>query len=204
MSWAGDQTVDWTASDGLPSSVIAALSLAVSGMGLSHSDIGTEIHTYGHGGIAQGYIRTAANTFLQPRWTVLPCVQTLLHRKGDSPYHTGLYGVRKIIKNSPYDLAPSPSATPPPVSKLSLFLRENGEITELLGIFWDNMGKKNYKSRIVIDELIAVKKFCRVEIVYARLSKGRNKIFLKTGVFVEKDTVPHHLARDHNNNLFCW
>jgi hypothetical protein len=44
MSWAGDQTVDWTASDGLPSSVIAALSLAVSGMGLSHSDIGKEIH----------------------------------------------------------------------------------------------------------------------------------------------------------------
>jgi hypothetical protein len=47
MSWAGDQTVDWTASDGLPSSVIAALSLAVSGMGLSHSDIGTEIYTHG-------------------------------------------------------------------------------------------------------------------------------------------------------------
>lgn len=40
MSWAGDQTVDWTKSDGLPSSIIAALSLAVSGMGLSHSDIG--------------------------------------------------------------------------------------------------------------------------------------------------------------------
>ena len=40
MSWAGDQTVDWTASDGLPSSITAALSLAVSGMGLSHSDIG--------------------------------------------------------------------------------------------------------------------------------------------------------------------
>jgi hypothetical protein len=59
MSWAGDQTVDWTASDGLPSSVIAALSLAVSGMGLSHSDIGTEIHIYcRHGGIAQGVIRT--------------------------------------------------------------------------------------------------------------------------------------------------
>ena len=40
MSWAGDQTVDWTASDGVPSSITAALSLAVSGMGLSHSDIG--------------------------------------------------------------------------------------------------------------------------------------------------------------------
>ena len=40
MSWAGDQTVDWTKSDGLPSSIVAALSLALSGMGLSHSDIG--------------------------------------------------------------------------------------------------------------------------------------------------------------------
>lgn len=40
MSWAGDQAVDWTQSDGLKSSIIAALSLATGGMGLSHSDIG--------------------------------------------------------------------------------------------------------------------------------------------------------------------
>jgi alpha-glucosidase len=40
MSWAGDQTVDWTHSDGLPSSIISALSLSLSGMGLTHSDIG--------------------------------------------------------------------------------------------------------------------------------------------------------------------
>ena len=40
MSWAGDQTVDWTQSDGLPSSIISALSLSLSGMGLTHSDIG--------------------------------------------------------------------------------------------------------------------------------------------------------------------
>ena len=40
MSWAGDQTVDWTRSDGLPSSIVSALSLATSGMGLTHSDIG--------------------------------------------------------------------------------------------------------------------------------------------------------------------
>ena len=37
MSWAGDQTVDWSKSDGLKSSIIAALSLAVSGgVGVSH------------------------------------------------------------------------------------------------------------------------------------------------------------------------
>jgi len=40
MSWAGDQTVDWTKSDGLPSSIVSALSFATSGMGLTHSDIG--------------------------------------------------------------------------------------------------------------------------------------------------------------------
>ena len=40
MSWAGDQTVDWTRSDGLPSSIVSALSLSLSGMGLTHSDIG--------------------------------------------------------------------------------------------------------------------------------------------------------------------
>ena len=36
-TWAGDQTVDWSTSDGLKSSIIAASSLAVSGgVGLSH------------------------------------------------------------------------------------------------------------------------------------------------------------------------
>ena len=40
MSWAGDQAVDWSQSDGLKSSIISALSLAVNGVGLSHSDIG--------------------------------------------------------------------------------------------------------------------------------------------------------------------
>ncbi len=39
-SWAGDQTVDWSESDGLPSSIVAASSLACSGMGISHSDVG--------------------------------------------------------------------------------------------------------------------------------------------------------------------
>jgi alpha-glucosidase len=64
MSWAGDQTVDWTRwevrpadtglrSDGLPSSIVSALSLATSGMGLTHSDIG------GYTGSGQfGLVRT--------------------------------------------------------------------------------------------------------------------------------------------------
>ena len=40
MAWSGDQFVDWSRSDGLPSSIVSALSLAASGMGLVHSDIG--------------------------------------------------------------------------------------------------------------------------------------------------------------------
>lgn len=40
MMWAGDQNVDWSADDGLPSVLTSALSLAMCGMGLQHSDIG--------------------------------------------------------------------------------------------------------------------------------------------------------------------
>lgn len=40
MMWNGDQHVDWSQDDGLPSVVPATLSLAVSGFGLCHSDIG--------------------------------------------------------------------------------------------------------------------------------------------------------------------
>jgi alpha-glucosidase len=40
MSWAGDQNVDWSNDDGLPSVITAQLSLTMSAMGQSHSDIG--------------------------------------------------------------------------------------------------------------------------------------------------------------------
>lgn len=38
--WAGDQNVDWSEDDGLPSVITAALSLAVCGHGVHHSDLG--------------------------------------------------------------------------------------------------------------------------------------------------------------------
>lgn len=38
--WAGDQMVDWSRHDGLPSVIPAALSAGVVGVGVSHSDIG--------------------------------------------------------------------------------------------------------------------------------------------------------------------
>ena len=40
LLWAGDQCVDWSADDGLPSVITAALTLGMSGFGLHCSDIG--------------------------------------------------------------------------------------------------------------------------------------------------------------------
>lgn len=40
MMWAGDQHVDWSVDDGLPSVIPASLSLAMSGYGVTHSDAG--------------------------------------------------------------------------------------------------------------------------------------------------------------------
>ncbi len=40
LMWAGDQNVDWSADDGLPSAITSALTMGMSGYGLSCSDIG--------------------------------------------------------------------------------------------------------------------------------------------------------------------
>ncbi|WP_196805072.1 alpha-glucosidase [Butyrivibrio sp. VCB2006] len=40
MMWTGDQHVDWSVDDGLPSVIPATLSLAMSGYGIAHSDVG--------------------------------------------------------------------------------------------------------------------------------------------------------------------
>jgi alpha-glucosidase len=45
--WAGDQNVDWSLDDGLPSVIPAALSLGLTGHGLHHSDIGGFTSIYG-------------------------------------------------------------------------------------------------------------------------------------------------------------
>jgi len=47
LMWAGDQNVDWSEDDGLPSVLAAALSLGMSGHGLHHSDIGGYTTLYG-------------------------------------------------------------------------------------------------------------------------------------------------------------
>ncbi len=40
MMWTGDQHVDWSVDDGLPAVIPATLSLAMSGYGIAHSDVG--------------------------------------------------------------------------------------------------------------------------------------------------------------------
>ncbi|KAK7070085.1 hypothetical protein SK128_004084 [Halocaridina rubra] len=40
LSWAGDQNVDWSYGDGVASTIVAALNLGLSGMGVTHFDIG--------------------------------------------------------------------------------------------------------------------------------------------------------------------
>lgn len=40
MMWTGDQHVDWSKDDGIPSVIPASLSLSMQGCGISHSDIG--------------------------------------------------------------------------------------------------------------------------------------------------------------------
>ncbi len=40
MMWTGDQHVDWSVDDGMPSVIPATLSIAMSGYGIAHSDIG--------------------------------------------------------------------------------------------------------------------------------------------------------------------
>ncbi|MCX7024165.1 MAG: alpha-glucosidase [Spirochaetes bacterium] len=47
LMWAGDQNVDWSKDDGLPSVIPAALSLAMVGHGFHHSDIGGYTTLYG-------------------------------------------------------------------------------------------------------------------------------------------------------------
>ncbi|QER67092.1 alpha-glucosidase [Paucilactobacillus nenjiangensis] len=46
MLWAGDQSVNWSLDDGIASTIPAALSVGMTGMGLTHSDIGgyTSMH----------------------------------------------------------------------------------------------------------------------------------------------------------------
>lgn len=64
MMWAGDQNVDWSDDDGLPSVIPAALSLGMSGHGLHHSDIGGYTTLYGMKRTKELFMRWAEHAAL--------------------------------------------------------------------------------------------------------------------------------------------
>ncbi|MBL8967731.1 MAG: alpha-glucosidase, partial [Spirochaetaceae bacterium] len=66
LMWAGDQNVDWSKDDGLPSVIPAALSLAVSGHGLHHSDIGGYTTLFGMKRTKELFLRWAEQAALTP------------------------------------------------------------------------------------------------------------------------------------------
>jgi len=64
--WAGDQNVDWSEDDGLPSVITAALSLAVCGHGVHHSDIGGYTTLFGMKRTKELFLRWAEFSALTP------------------------------------------------------------------------------------------------------------------------------------------
>ncbi|HET7839390.1 MAG TPA: alpha-glucosidase [Rectinemataceae bacterium] len=66
MMWAGDQNVDWSDDDGLPSVITAALSAGLSGHGLNHSDIGGYTSLYGMRRTKELFMRWAEQAALSP------------------------------------------------------------------------------------------------------------------------------------------
>ena len=66
LLWAGDQNVDWSEDDGLPSALTGALSLAMSGHGLCHSDIGGYTSLYGMKRTKELFLRWAEFAVFTP------------------------------------------------------------------------------------------------------------------------------------------
>lgn len=66
LMWAGDQNVDWSEDDGLPSVIPAALSLALSGHGLHHSDIGGYTTLFGLKRTKELFMRWAEQAAFSP------------------------------------------------------------------------------------------------------------------------------------------
>ncbi len=66
LMWAGDQNVDWSKDDGLPSVIPAALSLAMTGHGLHHSDIGGYTTLFGMHRTKELFLRWAEQAAFTP------------------------------------------------------------------------------------------------------------------------------------------
>ncbi len=102
MMWAGDQNVDWSLDDGLPSVITAALSLGMSGIGLHHSDIGgytTLFHMKRTKELFMRWVELAAFTVLmrthegnrpEDNWQFDADDETLLHFARMSQIHVAI------------------------------------------------------------------------------------------------------------------
>ncbi len=102
MMWAGDQNVDWSDDDGLLSVIPAALSLAVSGHGLCHSDMGGYTTLYGMKRTKELFMRWAELAAFSPlmrghegnrpkdNWQFDSDAQTLAHLAAMGRFHVAL------------------------------------------------------------------------------------------------------------------
>lgn len=102
MMWAGDQNVDWSLDDGLASVIPAALSLAMSGFGLHHSDIGGYTTLFGMKRTKELFMRWAEHSAFTPimrthegnrpddNWQFDSDDETLLHFARMSRIYTAL------------------------------------------------------------------------------------------------------------------
>ena len=59
LMWAGDQNVDFSYADGLPSTIPAALNMGLSGIGITHFDIGGYTTAAQFQAFGQALIRSA-------------------------------------------------------------------------------------------------------------------------------------------------
>ena len=68
LMWAGDQNVDFSYGDGLPSTIPAALNMGLSGVGITHFDIGgyTTFQTFGLVRTAELLLRSAEAAIFTP------------------------------------------------------------------------------------------------------------------------------------------
>jgi sulfoquinovosidase len=102
LMWAGDQNVDWSEDDGLPSVIPAALSLGLSGHGLHHSDLGGYTTLYGMRRTKELFMRWAEFSALtvimrshegnrpKENWQFDSDAQTLAHLARMTAFHAAL------------------------------------------------------------------------------------------------------------------
>ncbi len=82
-NWTGDQLVDWSRADGLPSAIMASLTLGLSGIGYVHSDIG--------GYTTLGWKKRSRELLM--RWAEFSAfTQTMRSHEGNRPGNNVQYG----------------------------------------------------------------------------------------------------------------